>query len=66
VMPRKNGREVYDAVRVSNPGVRVIFTSGYTRDIVLDKGIETKEVDFISKPILPEDMLAKVREVLDR
>ncbi len=66
VMPRKNGREVCDEVRAMRPDIKVIFTSGYTRDIVLDKGIETKEVDFLSKPILPEHMLNKVREVLDR
>ncbi|HEY3275131.1 MAG TPA: PAS domain S-box protein [Syntrophorhabdaceae bacterium] len=66
VMPKKNGREVWDEARTVNPGIRVIFTSGYTRDVVLDKGIETKEVDFISKPIAPDEMLAKVREILDR
>jgi PAS domain S-box-containing protein len=66
VMPRKNGRETWDEARAINPGIKVIFTSGYTRDVVLDKGIQDKEVDFISKPILPEELLVKVREVLDR
>jgi two-component system, cell cycle sensor histidine kinase and response regulator CckA len=66
VMPKKNGREVYDEARVINPGIKVIFTSGYAKDIVLDKGIETKDVDFISKPISPDEMLIKVRESLDR
>ena len=65
-MPKKNGREVWDEHRGLNPGIKVIFTSGYTRDIILDKGIETKEVDFISKPIAPDEMLVKVRETLDR
>jgi len=65
VMPRKNGRETYDEIRAIDPHVKVIFTSGYTRDIVLDKGIEEKEFDFVSKPILPDEILMKVREVLD-
>jgi hypothetical protein len=44
----------------------VLFTSGYTRDVVLDKGIEDKQFNFLSKPILPGELLRKVREVLDR
>jgi two-component system, cell cycle sensor histidine kinase and response regulator CckA len=66
VMPKKNGREVFDEARAVNPRIKVIFTSGYTKDVVLDKGIEEGEVDFMSKPILAEEMLMKIREVLDR
>ncbi len=66
VMPKKNGREVYDEIVKINPDIKVLFTSGYTRDIILDKGIEEKEVDFISKPITPNELLEKVRYVLDR
>jgi PAS domain S-box-containing protein len=65
VMPRKNGREVFDEVSKIRPDAKAIFTSGYTKDIVLDKGIEMKKVNFISKPISPNDLLLKVREVLD-
>jgi two-component system cell cycle sensor histidine kinase/response regulator CckA len=65
VMPRKNGREVFDEISRTRPEVKAIFTSGYTRDIVLDKGIEAGKVNFISKPILPNELLLKVREVLD-
>lgn len=65
VMPKKNGREVYDEVRTDRPDIKVLFTSGYTRDIVLDKGIEEKEVEFISKPLTQKTLLGKVREVLD-
>jgi len=66
VMPKMNGREVYDRIGQANPGVKVLFTSGYTRDVILDKGIEEKHLDFLSKPIKPEDLLRKVREILDR
>ena len=48
------------------PDVRIIFTSGYTGDIVINKGILEKEYDFIQKPVHPNDLLLKVREVLDR
>jgi len=66
VMPRKNGREVYEKIRGTDPNIRVLFTSGYTKDIVLNKGIEDKELDFISKPLSLNELLRKVRDVLDR
>jgi PAS domain S-box-containing protein len=66
VMPQKNGRQVYDEICKIRSDVKVIFTSGHTRDIILDKGIEDKKFDFIAKPISPAELLQKVREVLDR
>jgi two-component system, cell cycle sensor histidine kinase and response regulator CckA len=66
VMPKKNGREVYEAIRRIRPSIKALFTSGYTKDIVLDKGIEDKDLDFIAKPLSPTALLQKIREVLDR
>ncbi len=66
VMPKKNGRQAYEEIRRTDPHIKALFTSGYTRDIVLDKGIEEKELDFLSKPLSPHKLLQKVREVLDR
>jgi CheY-like chemotaxis protein len=65
VMPGKNGRAVYDEIRRTNPFISVLFMSGYTKDIVLDKGIEDKRFAFISKPVTPSALLKKVRQVLD-
>ncbi|MBP7526624.1 MAG: PAS domain S-box protein [Syntrophorhabdaceae bacterium] len=65
VMPKKNGREVYEEIRRQDPDIKVLFTSGYTRDVVLDKGIEDRKMDFIAKPLSLEKLLQKVREVLD-
>lgn len=64
VMPGMNGRQVYNEIQKLKPDVRVIFTSGYTRDIFLDKGIEDGDLNFIQKPIMPDILLKKVREVL--
>jgi PAS domain S-box-containing protein len=66
VMPKRNGREAYEEIRGVDPHVRVLFTSGYTRDIILDKGVEEGKFDFIAKPLLIGKLLAKVREILDR
>jgi len=65
VMPKKNGREAYNEIRAIKPGIKVIFTSGYTRDVLLDKGIQDEEFNFLQKPISPLTLLRKVREVLD-
>ena len=66
VMPKKNGLEVYKEIKKINPQIKVIFCSGYTRDVVLSKGIEEKEYNYISKPIQMNELLIKIREILDR
>ena len=66
VMPKMNGKEMYDRIKITNPNIRALFISGYTQDVVLDRGIEDSTVDFIAKPIRPKEFLKKVRGVLDR
>jgi DNA-binding response OmpR family regulator len=66
VMPKKNGKEVYEEIIKVKPKVKVIFTSGYTGDVVIDKGIHEEAMDFIAKPLSVRDLLLKIREVLDR
>jgi PAS domain S-box-containing protein len=66
VMPRKNGKEAYDEIKKINPDIRVIFSSGYTGDVIIGKGIIGKEYDFIQKPLSPNELLLRIRETLDR
>jgi len=66
VMPKKNGKEIYHEIKTLKPGTKIIFVSGYTSDIICSKGIIEAEVDFIPKPFAKNDLLQKVREVLDR
>lgn len=66
IMPRKNGKEAYDEITGLAPGMRVIFTSGYTEDIINNGVIFDEGLDFISKPLNSGALLRKVREVLDR
>jgi PAS domain S-box-containing protein len=65
VMPRKSGREVYDAVKAQRPDVRVLFLSGYTADIIHKKGIFDEGLQFVSKPVSPLALLRRVRGILD-
>jgi DNA-binding response OmpR family regulator len=65
VMPKKNGKEVYEEAQRIRPGVKTLFISGYTADIVKRKGITEDGLHFLSKPATPEELLKKVRDVLD-
>lgn len=66
VMPKKNGREIFDEICRIRSDVRFVFISGYTADVIIRKGIFDKGVDFVTKPFMKNDILHKVREVLDR
>lgn len=66
VMPGMSGRELAEHLRIIAPETRVIFTSGYTNDAVLQHGVSEAESDFLQKPFTLEALLNKIREVLDR
>ncbi|MBI5409602.1 MAG: response regulator [Nitrospirae bacterium] len=66
VMPKKNGREAYEAVKEIRPDIKALFVSGYTADIMHSKGLLGEGLHFISKPVSPTELLEKIREVLLR
>lgn len=66
IMPKKNGKEAYEEIKKINPDIKVLFTSGYTREVVIDKGVHDKTVDFINKPLSSYDLLNKIRKVLNK
>lgn len=66
IMPKKNGRECYDEMKKIRPDIKVVFMSGYTADIIHKKGIIEEGIELLLKPISPNILLRKVREVLDR
>jgi PAS domain S-box-containing protein len=65
VMPRLGGRAVAERLAVLQPGVKVLFLSGYTDDAVFQHGILEADVAFLQKPFSPMAFAIKVREVLD-
>ncbi len=66
IMPKKNGKEAYDEIKKMNPAIRVLFSSGYTSDIIYRQGILDEGIDLIMKPVMPDALLSKIREILDR
>jgi len=66
VMPDLNGKELYDRLVDRLPGLKVLFMSGYTGNVIVHHGVIDKDINFISKPFGVSDLACKVREVLDR
>jgi CheY-like chemotaxis protein len=65
VMPTMSGREMVDALRLRQPGVRVIYMSGYTDDEILRRGLHDPTMSFIQKPFTAEHLATLVRKILD-
>jgi len=65
IMPGMNGKELFDKAIESHPGLKVLFMSGYTDDVIAHHGMMDEGVQFIQKPFSIRPLAAKVREVLD-
>jgi two-component system, cell cycle sensor histidine kinase and response regulator CckA len=64
VMPEMNGRDLARGVLGLRPGVRRLFMSGYTADVIARQGVLDPGVDFIQKPFSIDHLSQKVRCVL--
>jgi two-component system cell cycle sensor histidine kinase/response regulator CckA len=65
IMPGMGGRELATLLREVRPQMKVVFTSGYTNDAILQNGLLDETAHFIGKPYTAVDLRRKVREVLD-
>ena len=65
VMPGMSGRELAQHVLAARPETKVLFMSGYTDDAVLRHGVNAPGTAFLQKPFALEDLLLKVRALLD-
>jgi PAS domain S-box-containing protein len=66
VMPDMNGRELAEALCARQPDMAVLYVSGYTADVIDDHGLDEDGAEFLYKPFAPRELLARVRQLLDR
>ena len=65
VMPEMNGRALADAMVTKLPDIKVLYTTGYTRNAVIHDGKLDANVNFLAKPFTVAQLAAKVRNVLE-
>lgn len=61
-----NGRQIADAAQILRPGLKVLYTSGYSETAILQNGRLASGVELLSKPYRRADLAAKIRKVLDQ
>ncbi len=64
IMPKKNGKEVYQEVKKRRPDIKVLFITGYAAEVITQQAIVEEGLAVIPKPVLPPELLMKIREVL--
>jgi FixJ family two-component response regulator len=65
ILPEMNGRDLVKNVAPLCPNLKCLFMSGYTADIITDRGMLPQGVSFIQKPFSVRDLAAKVREAIE-
>ncbi|GFO69516.1 hypothetical protein GMLC_30950 [Geomonas limicola] len=65
IMPGMNGKELAEQLKAKHPGLRCLFMSGYTADVIANHGVLQERIHFLQKPFLLPTLASKVREVLD-
>ncbi|MEI6827956.1 MAG: ATP-binding protein [Desulfuromonadales bacterium] len=64
VMPKKSGKAASEEMRAMSDSVKFIFVSGHASDIIEREGVLGADVEIITKPILPYELLRKIQELI--
>jgi PAS domain S-box-containing protein len=65
VMPEMSGRELADMARKMHPDLKVLYTTGYTRNAIVHNGILDPGTSLLTKPFSLDELATKVRKILD-
>jgi DNA-binding NtrC family response regulator len=66
VMPGMNGKELHERLHAGHPGMKCLFMSGYTAEVIASHGVLETGVEFLQKPFTIQTLAEKVRETLQR
>ena len=66
VIPSKSGRVLAETAKVLRKGIRILYTTGYSRNAIAHQGRLDSDVNLITKPFTFDQQAMKVRDVLDR
>ena len=64
VMPLMNGRDLTEQLKITRPGTKVLFISGYANETIDDRGMDEPDLVYLQKPFDSEQLIAKVQEAL--
>ncbi len=64
ILPKKNGKELYRILAGENPDLKVVYMSGHTQDVIVQKGILDTDTPFIKKPFTQEILETKIQSIL--
>ncbi len=65
IMPGMNGKELQQRIEELKPGIKTLFMSGYTAEVITKRGMLEEGVDFLQKPFSVTSLVGKVRQVLE-
>jgi CheY-like chemotaxis protein len=65
VLPGIGGSEIAARILKIHPDAKVLYTSGYTDDVIIRRGLIERGAAFLEKPFTPNALARKVREILD-
>jgi two-component system, cell cycle sensor histidine kinase and response regulator CckA len=65
IMPGMTGRVLAQHLMEAMPGVKVLYMSGYTANVITDRGVLEPGLEYLAKPFTPEHLGRKVRSILD-
>jgi PAS domain S-box-containing protein len=65
IMPLMNGRVMAEWLKATYPALKILYTSGYTDDAIVEHGVLEPGVAFLPKPYQPAVLVRKVRKMLD-
>jgi len=64
VMPEMNGRDLAERMHSLYTGMKILFMSGYTADVIAHRGVLNEGVNYIQKPFSIQELAVKVRDAL--